>query len=126
ATTGTFRPVEDDRELSAAEAVREIVAAGAREDIADAVVAFLRRRFGAGLMVIAKEGVALGHAGCGGRFTETTVEAVLVPLSAPSMFEGAYRTKRPFRGAAPLEGKAIQDRFFKLFALDAPPAEVVV
>jgi hypothetical protein len=112
--------------LSAAQAAAAIRAAADRDAIADAVVGFLRGRFGAGLMAIVKEGMALGHRGCGGSFDDTTVETILIPLGAPSMFRVAFDARRTCRGAPPAAGKAIQDRFFKLFPLPAPPSEVAV
>ncbi len=117
--------VADAPKLSAEQAVLAVRNAPTRVEIADAIVAYLRGRFGAGLMVIAKEGMALGHRGCGGNFDDDSVETILIPLSAPSMFRVAFEAKRVCKGPPPSSGKAIQDRFFKLFPGDAP-SEVVV
>jgi hypothetical protein len=119
-------PATDGPELDFDAAVHAIQVAANRADVGDAVVGFLRARFGAGLMVIAKQGVAMGHRGCGGAFDDATVESILIPLTAPSMFRVAFEAGKTCRGAPPSGGKAIQDRFFKLFPLPAPPTEVVV
>ncbi len=115
----------DGPKLSAEQAVLAVQDASTRVEIADAIVAYLRGRFGAGLIVIAKEGLALGHRGCGGKFDDESVETILIPLSAPSMFRVAFEAKKVCKGPPPSSGKAIHDRFFKLFPGEAP-SEVVV
>ncbi|RMH41359.1 MAG: hypothetical protein D6689_11370 [Deltaproteobacteria bacterium] len=119
-------PATDGPRLTASAAADAIARATDRRDIANAVIAFVRARFGAGVMLVVKEGMALGHAGCGGVFTAETVETILIPLASPSMFRVAYEAQRICRGAPPASGKAIHDRFFKLFPLDGPPREVAV
>ncbi len=112
--------------MTAAEARSAIGRATDRNGVGNAVVAFLRKRFGAGLMLIAKDDMALGHRGCGGTFDDSTVESILIPLSAPSMFRTAVEARQTCRGAPPSSGKAIHERFFKLFSLDDEPPSVVV
>jgi hypothetical protein len=107
-------------------ASRQIADARDREGVSAAAIGFVRGAFGAGLMLIAKDQMALGHAGCGGRFDADTVGSILIPLTAPSVFRTAITERRTFRGAPAADGKAIHDRIFKLFPLKGPPTEVIV
>jgi hypothetical protein len=123
ARTGPIQRVDP---LSTDEAVRRIRVAADRDAVSDAAIGFVEGAFGAGLMLIAKEQMALGHRGCGGRFDADTVASILIPLAAPSMFRTAIDSRRPFRGAPSADGKSIHDRLYKLFPLSGPPAEVIV
>jgi hypothetical protein len=112
--------------LPPGEALRAIREATHRDAVSDLVVAFIKGSFGAGMLAVVKEGMALGHRGCGGIVDATTFASILVPLSAPSMFQRAYESKAYFRGPPPPDGQAIQDRFFRLFSVSGPPREVIV
>ena len=112
--------------VDAATAVQRIRTADHRDQVSDALTAFLRSSFGGALLFVAKQGVAYGHQGFGGRFNEDTVQSILLPLTVPSMFELAVSSCEPFAGPPPADGKAIQDPIFKLFPMDGPPREVVV
>jgi len=112
--------------MTAAAAIAAIRNASSRSDVSAPAIRFLRHRFAAGVMLIAKDDMALGHRGFGGSFDAETVESILIPLNAPSMFLTACEAMRTCRGAPPSGGQAIHERFFKLFPLDAPPIEVVV
>lgn len=122
----TAPPVEPVLSLGIDDASRQIAAARDRDAVSAAAIGFVRGAFGAGLMLIAKDQMAIGHAGCGGRFDADTVGSILIPLAAPSVFRTAITGRRTFRGAPPGDGKPIHDRIFKLFRLATPPAEVVV
>src|SRR6185503_21092164 len=57
---------------------------------------------------------------------ETIVEAVAVPLSAPSALRTAHEARGIFRGEPPADGAAgVQTRLWKLLRVPPPP-EVVV
>jgi hypothetical protein len=112
--------------MTAEEATERITASTEREPITDAIIAYMRGAFGAGLIVLARDGLALGHKGFGGNFDEDTVESILVPLNLPSMFQAAHDARKMFRGAPPADGEAVHNRFFKLFRLSDAPREVVV
>lgn len=116
----------DEQPLTAAQAIQAIRAAPTREQVSDAELAFLRTGFAAGLILVVKGDIALGYRGFGGQFDDTTVESILVPLGVPSMFRLTAESRAIFRGAPPPEGKTLQDRFFKLFRLPAPPSEVAI
>jgi len=103
-----------------------ITASTEREPITDAIVAFMRGAFGAGLIVLARDGLALGHKGFGGNFDAKTVESIVVPLNLPSVFRTAHDTGKLFRGAPTADGDPVHNRFFKLFPLQGAPREVVV
>jgi hypothetical protein len=119
-------PADAGPMLSASTAIRIIRTASQRDQISDAVAGFLRKSFGAGLMLVAKEDKALGLRGCGGNFDDASVESILVPLTLPSMFSKAVESQKVFRGIPPSTGHAVQDPFFKLFPLSSPPREVIV
>jgi len=112
--------------MSVDEARATVASADHRDDVQQTVLAFMRGRFGGGLAMLAKDGLALGAAGFGGLFDEASVESILVPLSLPSMLAIAHDTRTPFRGPPPAAGHAVQDRFFKLFPLPEPPRDTIV
>ncbi len=119
-------PADSGESLTADESIRRIRVARNRDEVSDAAIGFVRGAFGAGLMLITKDQMALGHRGCGGRFDADTVGSILIPLAAPSAFRTAITDRRTFRGAPPADGKAIHDRLYKLFPLAGAPADVVV
>jgi hypothetical protein len=99
-----------------AEAIADLADAGHRDDVADALMGFVRGAFAAGVMLLVKDAMALGLRGFGGSFTSDTVESIVVPLSPPSLFKSAADTLTPFVGFAPVEREGtVQERFFKLF-----------
>jgi hypothetical protein len=117
-------PLEIAPKMTVAEAEAAIAAAEQRDAVMAAVIAYMHGVFGGGLILIVKDELALGLRGFGGHLDETSVETIVLPLSAPSFFRTAYDTKRLFHGA-PDEGH-LQDRFFKLFDGDAPDQVLLV
>jgi len=120
------RPAPLPRSLTAAQAIEAISHAKDREAIADAVFAFMRGAFGGCLILVAKEALALGYRGYGGSFDAASVQSLVIPLTVPSLFRDAFESASAYRGPPHPNGGALQDRFFKLFRLDAPPDEVAV
>src|SRR5262249_33012150 len=118
-------PAEEEV-LNSKQAAAAIQASDKRSDVAHALTAFMRGRFGGGLLKVVKGDLALGHMGCGGTFDARSVESIIVPLAAPSMFQRSFLSKETFRGPPPVEGKGLQDRFFKNFPLKEPPEEVLI
>ncbi len=108
------------------EARAAIAAANHRDAVQQTVVAFMRGRFGGGLVLLAKDGLALGAAGFGGLFDDGSVESILMPLSMPSALATAHDTGVVYRGPPPANGQAVQERFFKLFPLPEPPRDTIV
>lgn len=118
-------PEPEPPTLDAEGALAAIAEADGRDQVLEATLAFMRLHFGAGLIAIAKESLALGSKGFGGSFDSSTVESIVVPLNLPSCFKTAHDDARPFRGVPPEDGHTVQNRFFKLFDIGTP-AEVVV
>ena len=113
--------------FDADEAAARIESAQARDEIGDALVGFLRSAFGCGLVLIAKDEMALGWKGFGPPGIDPTViEGIALPLGGASMLRAAYENRSPFAGPPPAEGAAVQARLWKQLKLAQPPAEVVV
>jgi len=108
------------------QAAKAIALEEKRSEVAESLTAFMRGRFGGGLIALVKGDLALGHAGLGGAFDDRSVESIMVPLGADSMFHRAFTNRQAFRGPPPVEGEAIQERFFKNFDLAWSPEEVAV
>ncbi len=107
------------------ETLTAIANAADRSGIVDAVVAFMRERFAAALVLTCKDGLALGHRGFGGAFDAVSVESVVIPMSMTSCFRVAHDHGTLHRGPPSATMSAVQQRFLKLFP-DHRPAEVVV
>lgn len=112
--------------IPAGEALERISAARDRDAVADAAVAYMRGAFSGGLVLLAKESLALGHRGFGGAIDSTTVESIVFPLTVPSAFQQVLESKATYRGPAHAKWGALQDRFFKHFRLEQTPREIVV
>lgn len=100
--------------ISLADAIGRIDAATTRDDIAEAAVAYGRTVGHAALVLVIRDGAALGHRGFGPDLTATAIEAVAVPLTSPSVIKQVVDGKVPFVGNAPEQG-ALQERFLRLF-----------
>lgn len=134
-TTGPFRattasiPAQVEppaRTLALDPALVAITAAETRDDVVDALLAYLRHTFRAGVVFSCKEGLALGQAGFGNDVVADTVGSLVVPLSQPSVLRVAHDRVASFAGPPGSEtASTVQDRFFKLFG-GLPPQKVVV
>ncbi|MBI4511286.1 MAG: hypothetical protein HY698_16755 [Deltaproteobacteria bacterium] len=111
--------------LSVSDAAAKIGAASGRDEIGDALTDYLRSGFGCGLVLIARDGMALGWKGFAPGLDPSIIESIAVPLTAPSMLRIAHEGRAPFRGAPPSDGAALQGRLWKLLK-SAPPSEVAV
>jgi hypothetical protein len=116
------RPTPPDLDAS----IAAIERAGDRDAVDRAVLAYMDGRFGGGLILMAKDGLALGLTGFGGLFDAQSVESIVVPLSVPSAFQRAHDDRIAYVGPPPTSGEPIQERFFKLFSLAVAPREIVV
>lgn len=101
--------------------------AGELDDAVGAAMSFLAGRFRHAVLFMINEGAALGDRGHGGQLTEEVIQAITVPLSAPSIVQVAYETRR-LATAAPPDAGAIQDRLERTLgnpqSLAAVPIEV--
>jgi hypothetical protein len=111
--------------LVAADAITAINAAGQRDEIGDTLVDYLRSGFGVGVVMVIREGVALGWKGFAPGGDRDLVESIAVPLGATSFLSVAHDGKSIFRGAPPADGSVLQGRFWKALRV-APAREVVV
>jgi hypothetical protein len=117
---GVLRPV-----LSVDEAIAAMHAVGSRGDVGETLATWLESTFGLGLVLIAKDGMALGWKGYVPDVDREIIESVAMPLGPASMLTVAYERMAPFVGAPPAEGAALQSRLWKLLR-SAPPEEVAV
>lgn len=92
-----------------------------------AAMRYLAGRFPHAVLFAISEGAALGVCGHGDHLTDEVIEAITVPLSAPSLVQAAHDTRRPAT-AAPDHAGAIQDRLARTLgsprAFAAVPIEV--
>ena len=104
-----------------------LAAAPSRDAIADLAIAFARGAWRGAVVLMVREGLAVGHRGFGGHTTEAALGSLVIPLGQPSMFTTAHDERRALVGPPPPGGLA-QSRFLKLFAplLPAPVAVVPV
>ena len=104
-----------------------LAAAPSRDAIADLAIAFTRGAWRGAVVLMVREGLAVGHRGFGGHTTEAALGSLVIPLGQPSMFTTAHDERRALVGPPPPGGLA-QSRFLKLFAplLPAPVAVVPV
>ncbi len=101
-------------------ALRELDRAPDRDAVGNAAVRYLERAFAGGLVLIIKGDLALGWLGAGLDVDATRLESLLIPLSAPSLFRAVLETGRAFRGAPPMGGEVIHQRFWRSLGLPAP------
>lgn len=98
-----------------------ISSATQRDEIASAVVDYAAQAYGCAILLLVKNGLALGWRGIAPGIDATTIEAILLPLGAPSVFATVFETGQPFRGPPPPCGEVLHERFWRL--LRAPPPE---
>jgi Type II secretion system (T2SS), protein E, N-terminal domain len=119
-------PLPERPALTLDQAVEAVHAAATRDDIGDAIVDHLRSRYGCGAVLVDRDGLALGWKGFSPGVDATTIEAIALPLSAPSALGLAHEGRGLFRGSPPTDGPAgVQGRLWKLLRVP-PPSEVVV
>jgi hypothetical protein len=120
APAGMLRPV-----LDVDEAIAAMRAATSREDIGETLATWLESTCGSGLVLIVKDGTALGWKGYMPDVERELIESIAMPLGPPSMLTAAYEKRTPVLAPPPAEGMALQSRLWKLLRCKAP-SEVVV
>jgi hypothetical protein len=98
-------------------AIAAIEGAASIDDAADAAMAYLAGRFHRAVWFAIHEGAALGERGCGDQLTDEIVQAIAIPLAAPSILQVAHVTRR-LANTAPPDAGPIQDRLWR--TLGAP------
>lgn len=115
------RPTAEVRPaMTAAVATTAISEATSRDQIGDAIVDFLRSTFGYGLVLIVRDELALGWKGFAPGVEADVLETLSVPMRSPSVLKLAYERKALFRGAAPPDGNALNNRMWKLLRSPVP------
>lgn len=125
-TAAAVATAPSEPSLSLAEASAAIDTAGDRDEVATAITGYLRGAFGAGIVLVVRDELALGLTGVGGTFSAETVETIVVPLSVPTVFRTAFNSRSPYRGPVPGGLHPVQDRFLKNFGADDTAPEVMV
>jgi len=95
-------------------ALARLATAADRDDVAEIAIAYARGHLRTSIVLIVRDGMALGHRGAGPDLSPMGIEAIAVPLQQPSVFKLAVDGRQAFVGTVP-EGNALQDRFLKLF-----------
>jgi hypothetical protein len=97
------------------------------DDATELAMSYLAGRFHHAVLFTIHEGAALGDRGHGGQLTDEVVQAITVPLAAPSILQLAHDSQRLATGA-PADAGAIQDRLERTLgnpqSLAAIPIEV--
>ncbi len=71
-----------------------IAAATSRDAVADLAIAFARGAWRGGVVLVVREGLAVGHRGFGGQVTDAALASLLIPLGQPSMFTTVHASGR--------------------------------
>jgi hypothetical protein len=111
--------------LSLEDAQRAMQTAASKDDIAAAVLGFLRSRFSYGIIFIARDAHATGWRGFGPGLGPAQIEAISVPLTVPSMLQIAYERRAVVCGPLPEIGAAMHARFYA-HLMSEPPQELIV
>ena len=111
--------------VDVAESIAKLAEATSSDAGGDIVVEYMRYRYECGLLLIVKDGSALGWKGFATHADQDAVESIAMPLGSPSFLKDAYETHVPFAGPPSAEGNAIQTRLWKHLKA-APPESVVV
>jgi hypothetical protein len=111
--------------LDVTAAIEALRASTTREEIGETLATWLQSTYGFGLVLIVKDGTALGWKGYAPDAERELIESIAMPLGPPSMLKDAYEKRTVFLGAPPAEGMAFQTRLWKLLRCKAP-MEVLV
>ena len=118
-------PEPAPRPWSATEAVDAMAVASNRDQIADAIVNYLRSNCGVGLVMIVQHEVAMGWKGFAPGLDDEAIGSLGLPLAAPSILQIAYRRQTTFSGAPPAEGAQLDHHFWKVLRSPAPKEAIV-
>jgi hypothetical protein len=104
-------------------AIAAIDGATSSHDATDAAMYYLAGRFHHAVWFTIHEGAALGERGHGGQLTAEVIQAITIPLRAPSIVQLAHDT-RELAVAAP--AGPIQDRLWRTLGAPQAPAAVPI
>jgi hypothetical protein len=110
---------------STVEAVDAIAVATNRDQVAQAIVNYLRSTCGVGLVLIVQHEVAMGWKGFAPGVGAAEIEGLAIPLAAPSALQIAHKQQSTFRGPPPKDGVAIDRQLLERLR-SSSPQEVIV
>jgi hypothetical protein len=107
-------------------AIHRLNLADHREQLADAVMDFVRGYFGCGLFFLVRDGQARVWRGFAPDIQEAAIETIAFPIWMPSCFQLAHDHRTAFCGPAPAEGNRLQRQIWKYLGCEEPSEVVVV
>lgn len=113
------------RRHSLEQVLEQLSATDDRDIAAHRVLSYLAQSFACALILVVRQGVAYGWKGFASNASEEQIESLVVPLSAPSLFQQAFDSGQPFRGAPAADGERIHARVWKLLQCERP-SEVLI
>ncbi len=117
--------VTASRPTSIEETITALDAAQSRDAATARAMQFAQHRWTAALLMMIKEGAAIGHRGHGTQLSPDAVQAVAIPLSAPSIVKVAHDWRRV--ATEPPQGSGtIQERLVKLLGQPRSPTAIPV
>lgn len=110
--------------LTFEEASQALELVQARDEIAEILL-----RFGTGVLdttivFLVRDGMAIGWRGRGSGIDSSIVELLMLPLNAPSMFQGVADTREPWAG--PVSDTVLHKHLFRALRRELPAAAMVV
>ncbi len=106
------------------EIIEELRASGSAAEIADALYRGFQGRFGAFLMLVAKDNGLRAFKGFSENAADDVLDGISFGLERPSMFKTVFETGRLFLGAAAGDIK-VETRLWKLLGAE-PPSEILI
>ncbi len=104
--------------LTLQEAMQRLGEIVSRDELGRVVLAFALSYFKRAALFITRGGVAMGWDGMGGSLNRRTVQGIMLPLNAPSIFKTVHDSKAFYLGAIP--STPINERFTKITGNERP------
>lgn len=89
-----------------------------RDELAEIVLGFAMSYFKRAALLITRQGLALGWDGMGGKLRKETMQGIMIPLNAPSIFKTVFDSSSFYLG--PIPKTPLNDRFIKLMGGEVP------
>lgn len=105
-------------------ALKVMASTDQRGAVADAILGFAARLFDVAALCLVRDHMAVGWKGFGPGIDDDRVEALLIPLEMPSIYQLSVRSRELFRGHA--FPAALHDHVFKVLRCHAPLYSIVV
>jgi hypothetical protein len=114
-----------EQAFTASEAVGWLARATSRDEVGELLLRFLRRKFTHGLLLVVRDGVALGWRAFSAGGPSAPMHTLVCPLNLPSCFRAAYERRAPYWGPPPRNGELVQGQLWRALRSD-PPRELLV